>query len=231
MRVVVADDSVVIREGLVAMLAEQPGLRLVGVCEDGAELERTVARERPDAVVTDIRMPPSGEREGIRVASKLRESQPQLGVVVLSQHVEPEYAIDLMSSGASGRAYILKDRLGDAAELARVVRAVSEGGSEIDPLVVDALIAARTREKRSPLQDLTPRELEILAQIAEGKSNAAIADSLVLTKGAVEKHVNSIFAKLGLLDSTSVSRRVKAALLFLADEPGQRAAAERGQLR
>jgi DNA-binding NarL/FixJ family response regulator len=227
-RVVVADDSVVIREGLAAMLAEQPGLHLVGVCEDGEQLERIAARERPDAVITDIRMPPSGEREGIRVASRLRESQPDLGVVVLSQHVEPEYAIDLMSSGASGRAYILKDRLGDAAELARVVRAVSEGGSEIDSLVVDALIAARARERRSPLQDLTPRELEILAQIAEGKSNAAIADSLVLTKGAVEKHVNSIFAKLGLLDSISVSRRVKAALLFLADEAGQRAAAERG---
>lgn len=221
MRVVVADDSAVIREGLVAMLTEQPGLHLVGVCEDGAQLERVAARERPDAVITDIRMPPSGEREGIRVASRLRESQPRLGVVVLSQHVEPEYAIDLMSSGASGRAYILKDRLGDAAELARVVRAVSEGGSEIDPLVVDALIAARTRERRSPLQDLTPRELEILAQIAEGKSNAAIADSLVLTKGAVEKHVNSIFSKLGLRERDDVSRRVKATLVFLAEAEGR----------
>lgn len=217
-RVAVADDSVVIREGLTAMLAEEPDIELVGACGDGEELERLALRERPDVVITDIRMPPSGEHEGIRVAARLREAEPRIGVVILSQHIEPEYAVEAMSTGTARRAYILKDRLGDAAELTRVIRAVTDGGSAIDPLVVDALMKARQREQSSPLEMLTPREREILAQIAEGKSNAAIAESLVLTKRAVEKHVNSIFAKLALPDSTDVSRRVKAALLFLAEE-------------
>lgn len=217
MRIVVADDSLVIREGLAAMLAEDPQLELVGVCADGVELQQTVASEHPDVVITDIRMPPSGEREGICVAARLRESHPQIGVVILSQHLEPEYALDLMSSGTDRRAYMLKDRISDASELKRVALTVSEGGSSVDPLVVDALMAARAREKHSLLQELTPRELEILGQIAEGKSNAAIAHSLVLTKRAVEKHVNSIFAKLELPDAACTSRRVKAALLFLAE--------------
>ncbi|MGN6371759.1 MAG: response regulator [Solirubrobacteraceae bacterium] len=217
-RVAVADDSVVIREGLAAMLAEEPGIELIGACSDGDELERLALRERPDVVITDIRMPPSGELEGIRVAARLRDADPSIGVVILSQHVEPEYAVETMSRGTSGRAYILKDRLGDTAELGRVIRTVIEGGSAIDPLVVDALMQARARERRSPLDELTQREREILAQIAEGKSNAAIAESLVLTKRAVEKHVNSIFSKLALPDSGNVSRRVKAALLFLAEE-------------
>lgn len=213
-----ADDSAVVREGLAAMLAEQPDIELVGVCADGEELERLAASERPDVIITDIRMPPSGDREGIRLAARLREADPRIGVVILSQHVEPEYAVQAMSAGADGRAYILKDTLGDAEELARVIRAVMAGGSAIDPLVVDALMRAHERKERSPLEDLTRREREILAQIAEGKSNAAIAESLVLTKRAVEKHVNSIFAKLALTDSADVSRRVKAALLFLAEE-------------
>jgi DNA-binding NarL/FixJ family response regulator len=220
LRVVVADDSVVIREGLVMLLAAQPEVELVAACGDGNELERVIASEHPDVVVTDIRMPPSGDQEGIRVASRLRESAPRLGVVILSQHIEPDYAIELMSAGTSGRAYLLKDRLADADELIRAIRAVNAGGSAIDPIVVDALIAARARESRSPLAQLTPRELQILAQIAEGKSNSAIAQSLVLTKRAVEKHVNAIFAKLDLPDPTHVSRRVKAALLFLAEHDG-----------
>lgn len=217
-RVAAADDSIVIREGLSAMLAEEPGIELIGVCADGEQLERLALLEHPDVVITDIRMPPSGEHEGIRVAARLREADARIGVVILSQHVEPEYAVEAMSTGTTGRAYILKDRLADVAELTRVIHAVSEGGSAIDPLVVEALVQARTREARSPLEALTGRELEILAQIAEGKSNAAIAESLVLTKRAVEKHVNSIFAKLSLPDSGNVSRRVKAALLFLAEE-------------
>jgi DNA-binding NarL/FixJ family response regulator len=217
-RVAVADDSVVIREGLTAMFAEEPGIELVGVCADGEELERLALRERPDVVITDIRMPPSGEHEGIRVATRLREAEPRIGVVILSQHIEPEYAVEAMGTGTARRAYILKDRLGDAAELTRVIRAVTDGGSAIDPLVVDALMEAREREQRSRLEALTPREREILAQIAEGKGNAAIAESLVLTKRAVEKHINSIFAKLALPNSSDISRRVKAALLFLAEE-------------
>jgi DNA-binding NarL/FixJ family response regulator len=215
---VVADDSVVIREGLRAMLGTQPGIELVGVGADGDELDRLIASERPDVVVADLRMPPSGEREGIRVASRLRESDPRVGVVILSQFVEPAYALELMAGGSSGRAYLLKDLIGEAPELTRAIQAVSGGGSAIDPAVVDVLIQARAREASSPLAELTPREREILAAIAEGKSNAAIAESLVLTKRAVEKHVNSIFAKLGLASSENVSRRVKAALMFLAEQ-------------
>jgi DNA-binding NarL/FixJ family response regulator len=215
-RVVVADDSIVIREGLTTILAGEPGIELVGVCGDGRELERLVATLQPDVVVTDIRMPPGGDLEGIRVANRLRETQPQVGLVVLSQHLEADYAVELMRGGTSRRAYRLKDRLADAAHLARAIESVAEGGSAIDPLVVDALIAGRTRE-HSPLDELTHREREILSEIAEGKSNAAIAESLVLTKRAVEKHVNSIFAKLGLRDPNSVSRRVKATLVFLAE--------------
>jgi DNA-binding NarL/FixJ family response regulator len=220
-RVIAADDSVVIREGLATILAGEPGMELVGVCGDGRELERLVATLQPDVVVTDIRMPPGGDLEGIRVANRLRESQPQLGLVVLSQHLEADYAVELMRAGTTGRAYLLKDRLADATQLARAIESVAEGGSAIDPLVVDALIAGRTRE-RSPLDELTHREREILSGIAEGKSNAAIAESLVLTKRAVEKHVNSIFAKLDLRDPNSVSRRVKATLVFLAERDRSR---------
>jgi len=217
LRVVMADDSAVIREGLTAMLADEPDVELVGVCGDGNELERLIAAQHPDVVIADIRMPPSGEHEGIRIAARLRETDPRVGVVILSQHVEPDYAMDLMSSGTNGRAYLLKDRVSNAGELVRAIHAVAEGRSAIDPLIVDALIAARTRDRYSQLDQLTQRELQILAQIAEGKSNAAIARSLVLTKRAVEKHVNSIFAKLDLPDPANVSRRVMAALMFLAD--------------
>jgi DNA-binding NarL/FixJ family response regulator len=219
-RVVVADDSYVIREGLAATLADEHGIELVGVCSDGNELVATIAAERPAVAVADIRMPPSGDGEGIRIAVRLRETHPDLGVVMLSQYVEPAYAISLMGSGTSRRAYLLKDRLRDKAELLRAIRSVAAGGSVVDPAVVDALIRARTREEPSPLAQLTTRESEILAGIAEGKSNAAIADSLVLTKRAVEKHVNSIFAKLDLPGPQDVSRRVAAALLFLAEDEG-----------
>jgi DNA-binding NarL/FixJ family response regulator len=169
-------------------------------------------------VVTDLRMPPSGGREGIRIATRLRRSHPQIGVVVLSQYVEPEFAIELMSDGSSRRAYLLKDRVADTPELVRAIHAVNEGGSVVDPAVVEALIEAQQRKQSSPLAALTDREREVLSLIAEGASNASIAESLVLTKRAVEKHVNSIFAKLGLTEAEDVSRRVKAALLFLADE-------------
>ncbi len=217
-RVVVADDSALIREGLAAMLSSQPGVEFAGACGDGLALDQLVEDARPDVVMTDLRMPPSGGREGIRIATRLRRSNPLIGVIVLSQYVEPDYAIELMSEGTARRAYLLKDRIDDAPELVRAIRAVSTGGSVIDPGVVEALIASQQRQSSSALADLTAREREILALIAEGGSNAAIAASLFLTKRAVEKHVNSIFAKLGLTDAENVSRRVKATLLFLADE-------------
>ena len=217
-RVVVADDSGLIREGLGAMLAGREDVELAGTGRDGEELEELIASARPDVVVTDLRMPPSGGREGIRIATRLRRSDPEVGVVVLSQYVEPEFAIELMSEGSSGRAYLLKDKLSDAPELVRAIHAVNEGGSVVDPAVVEALIEAQQRKSHSPLAALTDREREVLSMMAEGRSNAAIAEMLVLTKRAVEKHVNSIFAKLELTEAENVSRRVKAALMFLADE-------------
>ncbi len=215
-RVALADDSYVIREALKTMLAEDPDIELVRVCSDGNELRSAIEHDRPDVVIVDVRMPPSGTDEGIRLARRLRESDPGIGVVVLSQHVEPAYAVDLMADGTSGRAYLLKERIRERAELVRAVQAVAEGGSAIDPLVVEALIAGRSRAKQSALADLTPREVEILAEIAQGRSNAAIAESLVLSKRAVEKHVNSIFAKLPLSEPHRASRRVEAALAYLA---------------
>jgi len=215
-RVVIADDSALIRRGLEAMLGDRSDLEFAGAGCDGEELDELVAGARPDVVVTDLRMPPSGGREGIRIATRLRRSHPQIGVVVLSQYVEPEFAIELMSEGSSRRAYLLKDRVADAPELVRAIHAVHEGGSVVDPAVVEALIEAQQRKQSSPLAALTEREREVLSLIAEGASNASIAESLVLTKRAVEKHVNSIFAKLGLTEAEDVSRRVKAALLFLA---------------
>jgi DNA-binding NarL/FixJ family response regulator len=217
-RVVIADDAYVIREGLLATLAGAPDIEVVGVCSDGNELEAAITEQRPSVVIADIRMPPSGDGEGIRVASRLRESDPEVGVVVLTQYVEPAYAVSLMSGGTRRRAYLLKDRIRDRDELLRAIRAVASGGSVVDPAVVEVLIEGRARAANSPLAALTQREREVLAQIAEGKSNQAIAESLVLTKRAVEKHVNSIFAKLDLPGQEDVSRRVKAALTFLSEQ-------------
>jgi DNA-binding NarL/FixJ family response regulator len=217
-RVVIADDAYVIREGLAATLSREPDIELVGSCSDGNELNKAIAAEHPDVVITDVRMPPGGDGEGIRIASRLRESDPNVGVIVLTHYIESAYAVALMQGGSSGRAYLLKDRIRDRAELVSDIRAVAAHGSVLDPWVIEALIEGLTKEADSKLAALTSREREILAEIAEGKSNAAIAESLVLTKRAVEKHVNSIFAKLDLPEPGSVSRRVKAALLFLADE-------------
>jgi DNA-binding NarL/FixJ family response regulator len=219
-RVIVADDSYLIRESLTVMLASEPGVELVSVCSDGKELEAAIAAQHPDVVITDIRMPPWGRDEGIRIANRLRETNPETGVLVLSQYAEPAYALALLDAGSSRRAYLLKERIRDKGELINAIREVAEGGSVIDPKVVDVLIEARGREVRSPLASLTPRERELLAEIAEGKSNTAIAESLVLTKRAVEKHVNSIFAKLDLPEDEDVSRRVKAALMYLAESDG-----------
>jgi DNA-binding NarL/FixJ family response regulator len=168
-------------------------------------------------VVTDIRMPPTSTDEGIRVAGLLRESHPGIGVVVLSNYAEPAYALALLESGSEGRAYLLKERVHDRAQLVAAIEAVAAGGSVLDSKIVEPLVAAKLRVERSSLAALTGREREVLAEIAKGKSNAAIADTLVLTKRAVEKHINSIFLKLSLSYSEDVSKRVKATLLFLAE--------------
>jgi DNA-binding NarL/FixJ family response regulator len=219
-RVVVGEDSVVIREGIERMLERSDDIDIVATCADAATLRAAIAQQQPDVVLTDIRMPPTGTDEGIQIAVELRETAPDVGVVVLSQHVEPSYAVSLLEGGSAGRAYLLKDRLRDSTVLTRAIREVAEGGSLVDPVVVDQLVAARSQRDNSPLRELTDRELQILAMIAEGRSNAAIADDLVVTKRAVERHINAIFLKLGLREDEDVSRRVKAALLYLAGQDG-----------
>ena len=217
-RIVLAEDDLLVREGLQQLLASATDLELVAACADMDELLETIERERPDVVLTDIRMPPSRTDEGVRVAARLRETDPAMGVVVLSQYSEPDYVLRLLETGSDGRGYLLKERVHDRLQLSNAVRTVAAGGSVIDPKIVEVLVTARARAERSPLRELTPREREVLAEIAEGKSNPAIAESLVLTKRAVEKHINSIFLKLGLADAQDVSKRVKAALLFLAED-------------
>ncbi len=219
LRVIVAEDSYLIRESLAEMLGSATGLELLAVCADATELNEKIDTLVPDVVITDIRMPPSGGEEGIRIARRLRETHPQIGVIVLSQYVEPAYALALLDEGTGGRSYLLKQNLRSRGELLDTISEVASGGSRIDALVVEALVRAQAHEARSPLSELTPRERELLAQIAQGKSNAAIAESLVITKRAVEKHVNSIFQKLDLSqEEGGSSRRVKAALMFLADQ-------------
>jgi DNA-binding NarL/FixJ family response regulator len=217
-RVIIAEDSYMIREFLTTMLNAASEVELVAICSNGKELRTAIDIWEPDVVLTDIRMPPSGAGEGVRIAASLRESHPNVGVVVLSQYAEPAYAIGLLDQGTGGRAYLLKERIRDKDELIRAIKAVARDGSVIDPTIVDVLIDARSRASKSQLSELTARERELLAEIAAGKSNGAIARSLVLTKRAVEKHVNSIFSKLNLPESEDVSRRVKATLMFLAEE-------------
>jgi DNA-binding NarL/FixJ family response regulator len=217
-RVVVAEDAYVIREFLTATLSANPDVELAAVCTNGKELQMAIDTWTPDVVVTDIRMPPSGAEEGIRVAARLRETHPKVGVVVLSQYAEPSYALALLDQGSSRRAYLLKERIRNREELIGAIKTVARGDSVIDPMIVDVLIEARARAAESRLSELTPRERQLLAEIAAGKSNGAIAESLVLTKRAVEKHVNSIFSKLNLPETQDVSRRVKATLIYLAEE-------------
>jgi DNA-binding NarL/FixJ family response regulator len=216
--VALAEDSLLVREGVRDVLAGAQDVEVVASCADMGSLLAAIDRKHPDVVVTDIRMPPDNTDEGIRVAAMLRESHPDMGVVVISQYSEPRYALRLLEAGSDRRAYLLKDRIHDRTQLASAIGAVAEGGSMIDPKVVETLVAARARAERSPLAELTTREREVLGEIAQGKSNSAIAESLFLTKRAVEKHINSIFMKLGLADADDVSKRVKATLVFLADE-------------
>jgi DNA-binding NarL/FixJ family response regulator len=219
---VFADDSFLVREAIVHLLDGDPRIALVAICEDGDSLRAAIDAERPDVVLTDIRMPPSGDEEGILVANRLRETHPEIGVVVVSQYADPRYGLALLEGGSDRRAYLLKERLHDRGQLVGALEAVATGGSVVDPKVVEALIAARVRADESPLAELTRRELEILSEIAQGRSNQAIADELVLTKRAVEKHINAIFLKLGLTRAEEVSRRVTAALIYLAQRhPGE----------
>ncbi len=218
-RVTVAEDSLLVREGIATLLALEPDLEIAELCADLDQLMASVDRQPPDVVVTDIRMPPTGTDEGIRAAIELRDTHPTVGVVVLSQYVDPAYAVDLLDTGSEGRAYLLKERVSDGAELAAAVRTVAAGGSVIDPKVVEVLVAARSSSRASPLRFLTPRELEVLAEIARGKNNAAVAASLGLSERAVEKHINSLFAKLGLTEEPDLHRRVMAVLVYLADRP------------
>ena len=220
-RVVVGEDEYLIREALQKILAGVADIDVVRFAADADSLLAAVEEEEPDAVLTDIRMPPTHTDEGIRVAQTLRTSHPSIGVVVLSQFADPDYALTLLDAGSAGRAYLLKERVSAPGELIAAIEAVVEGGSVIDPKVVEVLVRARSLGAQSPLATLTPREREVLAELAQGKSNAAIASSLVLTKRAVEKHINSIFLKLELPSPDDVSRRVKAALLFLASGESQ----------
>jgi DNA-binding NarL/FixJ family response regulator len=216
-RVVLADDSYLVREALAHVLAAAEGIEVVAACGDRDSLLRAVEAEQPDVVVTDIRMPPSETDEGLQVAAALRETHPDVGVVVLSQYAEPRYGLALLEGGSDRRAYLLKERIQRRGQLVSAIEAVAEGGSVIDSKVVEALVAARGEADHSPLSELTPRELEILSFVARGHDNQAIADDLVLTKRAVEKHINAIFLKLGLTYATDISRRVKATLIYLAE--------------
>ena len=213
--VALAEDSLIVREGLQQLLSTEPDLVLVAACADLESLLDAVEQKGPDVVLTDIRMPPTDTDEGIRAATILRDSHPATGVVVLSQYGHPSYALALFEDGSDRRAYLLKQRVHERDELVRAIRTVADGGSVIDPKIVEELVNAKSRAESSPLEQLTAREREVLAEIAEGKSNTAIAESLVLTKRAVEKHINSIFLKLNLSEAEDVSKRVKAALVFL----------------
>ena len=215
---VVADDSYLVREALAETLSRADNVEVVGTCGDLESLVNAVGAESPDAVLTDIRMPPTRTDEGIQVARSLRETNPEIGVIVLSQFVDAGYVTSLLEGGSAGRAYLLKQRVADRDQLLSAIAAVVSGESLVDPEVVDVLVQARACEAESPLARLTAPEREVLAELAQGKSNAAIAASLLLTKRAVERHVNAIFRKLELGNAEDVSRRVKAALMFLAGE-------------
>jgi len=216
-RLVLAEDNLLVREGLQQLLTTAADLDVVRTCADLDCVLEAIEQVRPDVVLTDIRMPPSKTDEGIQIAARLRETHPGIGVVVLSQYADPAYVLKLLETGSDGRGYMLKERIHDRGQLSTAIRTVAGGGSFIDPKIVEVLVAARARAERSPLLELTPREREVLSEIAEGKSNTAIAESLVLTKRAVEKHINSIFTKLGLADANDVSKRVKATLVFLSE--------------
>jgi DNA-binding NarL/FixJ family response regulator len=219
-RLVLAEDSYLVREGIRRLLETRPQLEVVAVCGDLESLLDAVQAEQPDVVLTDIRMPPERRDEGIRAARRLRGTNPDVAVVVLSQYAEPGYALSLLESGSERRGYLLKDRVDDLDQLVSAIQTVVNGGSMIDPKVVEALVAESASAERSVLSELTPREREVLGEMAQGKNNAAIAEALVITERSVEKYIHSIFTKLGLAWEERVHRRVKAVLLFLGEQRG-----------
>jgi DNA-binding NarL/FixJ family response regulator len=215
-RVALAEDNTLLREGIARLLGGEDGIELVGTATDLPSLFELIERGEPDVVVTDIRMPPTNTNEGIEAARRLRAERPSVGVVVLSHYAEPSYALALLDEGSSGRAYLLKERVSEVDQLLRAIKEVAIGGSIIDPMVVELLVN-RSRGVRSRLDQLSAREHDVLAEMATGKNNAAIAATLVLNERSIEKHTNSIFSKLGLSEEQDVNRRVKAVLLFLSD--------------
>jgi DNA-binding NarL/FixJ family response regulator len=221
-RIVVAEDNYLVREGVIRLLDAQEGVEVAAACGDLESLLATVDAELPDVVLTDIRMPPTGTDEGVRAANLLRERHPGIGVVMLSQYSEPAYALALLEHGSAGRAYLLKERVSDVDQLVAAIREVAAGGSVIDPRVVETLVAARARGRSSPLEHLTPREREVLEEMAQGRNNAGIATALGLSERAVEKHINSLFSKLGLSEELNGHRRVKAVLVYLSDQSVER---------
>jgi DNA-binding NarL/FixJ family response regulator len=214
-RVVFADDNYLVREGVAGLLGETPGVELVETAADADALHRAVALHKPDAVLTDIRMPPTFTTEGIDAAKRIRADFPGTGVVVLSQYVEDDYALELLADGVEGIGYLLKERVSEVDELVRALQEVARGGSALDPKVVEALLARKSRQTNSALASLTERELEVLQQLAMGRSNAATAKALFMSERAVEKHVGSVFQKLGLVNEAEVNRRVMAVLAYL----------------
>ena len=223
LRVVFAEDNYLVREGTAALLAEVDEIELVGVVEDPQALLRSVGELQPDAVLTDIRMPPTFSSEGIDAAKRIRIEYPAVGVVVLSQYAEDDLAFELLSDGVAGLGYLLKERISQVDELVRALQEVCRGGSALDPKIVEGLMFRRSREARSPLHGLTDRERDVLAEMAAGRNNAAIAKTLFLSDRAVEKHIGVVFQKLGLIDEGEVNRRVMAVLAFLeAGGPGRR---------
>jgi len=220
-RVVWGEDNYLVREGVLRLLEPVSDVEVVAACGDFDSLARAIRDDRPDVVLTDIRMPPTNTDEGIRMAHELRDSYPEIGVVVLSQFLDSQYALALLDRGADRRAYLLKERVRDTEELVNAIREVAAGGSVIDPKVVEALVSAQSRLEESPLEELTPRERQILEEMAQGKSNAAIAETLVLAERSVEKVIHSIFLKLGLTWQPDINRRVKAVLVFLSEQRAQ----------
>lgn len=217
LRVAIADDHYLVREGTRRLL-ESAGIEVVASVADGDGLVEAVEAHRPDAVLTDVRMPPTHGTEGIEVAREIRRRHPEIGVVILSQHADEGYVIELLRDGVAGYGYLLKERVGDRDELVRALRETAAGGSVVDPVLVEALVRRRSAESASPLRDLTPRELDVLREMAQGKSNAAIAASLSLSESSIEKYTNVIFSKLGMGDEPALHRRVAAVIAFLREQ-------------